>query len=108
MGSEMCIRDRIISQTDRLLTSFSERIDAWQAAIQTSSQASAAQSESLHELGRVLLRLTESEERLAQMQELLNSNLHSIQLTNTLEESANSLTAAVHVLSAKTNTRRAA
>jgi len=100
--------NQIVAQTDRLLTSFTERVDSWQNAIQTSSQASAAQSESLHELGRVLLRLTESEERLAQMQELLNSNLQSIQLTHTLEESANSLTAAVHVLSAKTNTRRAA
>lgn len=100
--------EQVVAQTDRVLASFTERIDAWQDAILTSSQASVAQSESLHDLGRVLLRLTESEERLAQLQEQLNGNLQSIQLANTLEESANSLTAAVSLLSAKTNTRRAA
>ena len=97
----------IVDQTDQLLESFSDRIESWQNAIQQSSKDSVQQSEALHQLGSILLRLSESEERLAALQQQLNENLHSVQLANTMEQSANSLTAAVHVLSARTNLRAA-
>lgn len=101
------VSQKIVDQTQTVLDSFTDRMSAWQSAIQQSSQDSVQQSEALHELGAVLLRMTESEERLAALQVQLNENLHSIQMASTIEESANSLTAAVHVLTAKT-TRRAA
>lgn len=101
------VSQTIVGQTQTVLDSFSERMGAWQAAIQQSSQDSVRQSESLHELGAVLLRMTESEERLAALQVQLNENLQSIQMASTIEESANSLTAAVHVLTAKTSRRAA-
>lgn len=98
----------IVDQADQLMDTFADRVDAWQNALQQSSQDSVQQSEALHQLGAIMLRLSESEERLAALQQQLNENLHSVQLANTMEQSANSLTAAVHVLTARTTTRRAA
>lgn len=100
--------DRIVGQTTKVLETFERRIGAWQEAICETTQASVGQSEALHELGAVLLKMNESEERLARLQRQLNDNLNSVRLAETVEESANSLTAAVHVLTARTSERRAA
>ncbi|MGB4708450.1 MAG: MotA/TolQ/ExbB proton channel family protein [Fuerstiella sp.] len=97
----------VVQQTEQILARFEDRVASWQDAIQHSSLASAEQSEALHQLGAILLRMTESEERLANLQKLLNENLHSLQLANTMEQSANSLTAAVHILTARTTHRAA-
>lgn len=95
-------------QLQQTLESFGTRIDLWQEAIKTSSLASAQQSEELHRLGRTLLQLTESEQRLIQLQQQLNDNLQSLQIVDTLEQTVSSLNAAVHVLTAKTHLRNAA
>jgi biopolymer transport protein ExbB/TolQ len=97
-----------VSQLQQSLSAFSDRLDSWQQAMQTSTLAAAGQSEQLHALGRTLLQLTESEERLAQLQRLLNENLETLQVVETLEQTVNSLNAAVHVLTAKTSLRAAA
>lgn len=86
---------------------FTRRMDSWQAALQQTSADATRQAEAVHELAAVLLRMSESEERLVALQRQLNDNLNSLQLANTIEESANSLTAAVHVLTAKTSRRAA-
>jgi biopolymer transport protein ExbB/TolQ len=96
------------SQMQRTLLAFCERVDAWQNALQTTALSSASQAEELHRLGRTMLQLTESEERLAQLQDLLNENLQTLQVVATLEQTVNSLNAAVHVLTAKTALRSAA
>lgn len=84
------------------------RIDAWHNALQVSSLASAQQSEELHRLGRTLLTLTESEQRLTQLQQQLNDNIQGIRVVETLEQTLSSLNAAVNVLTAKTHMRSAA
>lgn len=96
------------SQLETVLQGFETRVGAWQDALLTSSQQSAAQSEALHELGRTLLGLSESEERLAHLQQQLNENLQAVKVVETLEQTASSLTAAIHVLTAKTVYRPAA
>ncbi len=93
------------SQMQQTLLSFVERVDAWQNALQASSLSSASQAEELHRLGRTMLQLTESEERLAHLQNQLNQNLQSLEVVATLEQTVNSLNAAVHVLTAKTALR---
>ncbi|MEQ9406308.1 MAG: MotA/TolQ/ExbB proton channel family protein [Fuerstiella sp.] len=98
----------VVGQVERVLGTFEDRMLAWQQAMQSSSQESARQSEALHQLGATLLRLTESEERLAALQKQLNQNLQALQVAETMERTANSLTAAVHVLTAKTSMRNAA
>lgn len=95
-------------QMQQSLESFGSRIDLWQQALRTSSQDSARQSEELHQLGRTLLQMSESEQRLIQLQQLLNDNLQSLQIVDTLEQTVSSLNAAVHVLTAKTHLRSAA
>lgn len=100
--------NQVVQQTATLLSTFEERIASWQDAMMVSSQSSAQQSEALHELGATLLRMTESEERLTQLQKLLTDNLQALHVADTMEQTASSLTAAVHILTARTSGRRAA
>lgn len=100
--------DSVADRVGDAMNTFDQRVSAWQQALQTSSQDSARQSESLHELGALLLRLTESGGRISELQSQLNENLQALQVAETLERTANSLTAAVHVLTAKTSARHAA
>ncbi len=95
-------------QIQETLQAFVERVDSWQNALQTSSMSSASQAEELHCLGRTMLQLTESEERLAHLQNQLNQNLQTLEVVATLEQTLNSLNAAVNVLTAKTALRIAA
>lgn len=97
----------LLDQVADVGEAFTRRMDAWQSALQQSSSEATRQTEAVHELSALLLRMTESEERLVSLQRQLNDNLNSLQLANTIEESANSLTAAVHVLTAKTSRRAA-
>lgn len=99
---------QIVDEFANLTTTFSDRVTAWQDAMLTSSQSSVEQSEALHQLGATLLRMTESEERLAALQQQLNENLNALQVAETMEQTANSLAAAVHVLTAKASSRNAA
>lgn len=98
----------VMEQTQELLAKFEERIGTWQDALMTSSRDSVQQTEALHDLGATLLRMTESEERLVELQKLLNDNLQALRVADTMEQTASSLTAAVHVLTARTSPRRAA
>ena len=85
-----------------------DRITHWQQAMQESTTAAAAQTEALHELGRTLLKMQESEERLAGLQMQLNENLQAVQAADALEQAVSSLSAAVNVLTTKTSGRRSA
>ena len=99
----------IVAQTQQMLSQFDQRVQSWQDALLLSSQSSSAQSEALHQLGANLLRLQESEERLANLQQLLVDNLQALDVANTMEQTANSVAAAVHLLTARADgIRRAA
>lgn len=87
---------------------FSERIEQWQQAMLVSSTSAAEQTEALHELGRTLLKMNESEERLAALQSQLNDNLRAVETVDALEQAVSSLSAAVNVLTTKTSHRAAA
>lgn len=90
------------------LRSFAERVDQWQHALLVTSTSAAEQTEALHELGRTLLKMNESEERLAALQMQLNDNIKSVQTVDALEQAVSSLSAAVNVLTTKTAHRAAA
>jgi len=96
------------TQMQQTLQAFVDRVDAWQNAMQTTTLSAAGQTEELHRLGRTLLKMTESEERLIQLQDQLNRNLQTLQVVETLEQTVNSLNAAVSVLTAKTALRAVA
>ena len=87
---------------------FSERVGHWQQAMLISSTSAAEQTEALHELGRTLLRMNESEERLAGLQKQLNENLQAVQTVDVIEQAVSSLSAAVNLLTTKISHRAAA
>lgn len=98
----------LTSQLQSTMSQFVQKVDAWQSAMQATSLSAAGQAEELHKLGRTMLQLTESEQRLTQLQDQLNQNLQTLQVVETLEQTVNSLNAAVAVLTAKTSLRAAA
>jgi biopolymer transport protein ExbB/TolQ len=95
-------------QMQQNLMTFVNRVDLWQNAMRESSLASAGQAEELHRLGRTMLQLTEAEQKLVQLQEALNANLQTLQMVSTLEQTVQSLNAAVSILTSKTSMRVAA
>ncbi len=97
-----------VQQMQQTLTTFVDRVDLWQNAMRESSLASAGQAEELHRLGRTMLQLTEAEQKLVQLQETLNENLHTLQMVATLEQTVQSLNAAVSILTSKSYMRAAA
>ena len=99
--------DTLIGRVDELMESLTHRLMSWQEAMQTSSVESVRQSEAIQELGAILLRVTESGDQIATLQQQLNQNLQALQVAETMEQTASSLTAAVHVLTARTSNRAA-
>ncbi|MCH2211203.1 MAG: MotA/TolQ/ExbB proton channel family protein [Fuerstiella sp.] len=90
------------------LCSFSDRVDHWQRAMLVSSTSAAEQTEAIHQLGRTLMKMNESEERLAGLQKQLNDNLQAVRTADALEQAVSSLSAAVNLLTTKTSHRTAA
>ncbi|MDA1232522.1 MAG: MotA/TolQ/ExbB proton channel family protein [Planctomycetota bacterium] len=97
-----------VQQMQQSMMTFTDRVDLWQNAMRESSLASAGQAEELHRLGRTMLQLTEAEQKLVQIQESLNENLQTLQMVATLEQTVQSLNAAVSILTSKTSMRVAA
>jgi len=90
------------------MTQFAERIEQWQKAMAASTTSAAEQTEAIHSLGRTLLKMHESEERLANLQSQLNDNIQAVQTAEALEDAVSSLSAAVNLLTTKTSHRAAA
>ncbi len=97
-----------VQQMQQTMMTFIDRVDLWQNAMRESSIAAAGQAEELHRLGRTMLQLTEAEQKLAQLQQSLNDNLQTLQMVGTLEQTVQSLNAAVSILTSKTSMRVAA
>lgn len=90
------------------MNQFAARIEQWQNAMKVSSLSAAEQTEALHSLGRTLLQMHESEQRLANLQSQLNDNIQAVRTAEALEEAVSSLSAAVNLLTTKTSHRAAA
>ncbi len=97
-----------VQQIHQTMMTFIDRVDLWQNAMRESSIAAAGQAEELHRLGRTMLQLTEAEQKLAQLQQSLNDNLQTLHMVGTLEQTVQSLNAAVSILTSKTSMRVAA
>ena len=97
-----------VQQMQQTMMTFVDRVDLWQNAMRESSLASAGQAEELHRLGRTMLQLTEAEQKLVHLQESLNENLQTLQMVATLEQTVQSLNAAVSILTSKSYMRAAA
>ncbi|MCA9060491.1 MAG: MotA/TolQ/ExbB proton channel family protein, partial [Planctomycetaceae bacterium] len=71
------------TQLQQSIGEFTSHVAQWQQALQQSSLAAADQSEQLHGLGRTLLQLQESEERLSGLQQQMNESLQSARILET-------------------------
>lgn len=84
-----------------------DRVAGWQEQLQESTASSRGQIEELKQQGQLLLQLSAQEERLAQLQQRLTDNLNALRETESFEETLHSLTAAVHLLTARAHSRAA-
>lgn len=78
-----------------------ERVDAWQKQLQHTTETGREQLDELRRQRDVLLQLAGQEDRLARLQQQLTENLQALQATETFEETLHSLSAAVHLLTAR-------
>jgi len=88
-------------QWDELLDALTEKLDRWQTALQSATETGTSQIQELQSQGEVLLRIVSEETELARLQQTLADNLDSVRAVETFEETLHSLTAAVHLLTAK-------
>ena len=80
---------------------FAQKIGHWQAALQESSTTAAAQMEAIHEQGQRLLQILEQGDELNRLQETLSRNLDTINAAEKFDEAVHNLSAAVHLLTAR-------
>lgn len=99
--------ERQHQRLETLTAGMSERIAAWQQQLEVVTETSREQVDELGRQRDVLLQLSTQEERLAQLQERLTDNLSALQTTANFEETLHSLSAAVHLLTARTRPQAA-
>jgi biopolymer transport protein ExbB/TolQ len=95
------------ARNEDLLDSLSERMTQWQSALSHSSEAVAAQLDTLTEYTRQLNKLAQQQEQLAQVERQLSDNLEAVRAAETFEQTLHNLTAAVHLLTARAKPRAA-
>lgn len=90
-----------------LIQTLSQAVSGWQEELRQSSEVGIAQSEELRQQGELLARIVDSEEGLARLQGNLKDNLEALRSLETFDETLHSLTAAVHLLTARARPRAA-
>jgi len=86
---------------ERVTADIAQRIAAWQEQLQQSTDSGREQLEELRQQRETLLELASQEERLGQLQQRLTDNLAALRSTESFEETLHSLSAAVHLLTAR-------
>ncbi len=95
------------SQNDQLVNAVSREVAGWQTDMQETTGALTRQSDQLQSQGETLLRIVEQEEQLGRLQNRLTENLQAIQSAEVFEETLHSLSAAVHLLTARAKPKAA-
>ncbi len=95
------------TQIGHLVDSLSEKVAAWQAQLQQGTDAGTQQLEQLRSQQELLLQILGQEEQLTRLQARLTENLEAVRSTETFEETLHSLSAAVHLLTARVKPKAA-
>lgn len=95
------------AEVDRLLQGLSGQVSQWQAHLQETAASGNNHLEELRRQGEVLSQIVDQEADLARLQGRLADNLEVVRATETFEQTMNSLSAAVHLLSARTRPKAA-
>jgi len=86
---------------EQLGAEISERVTQWQERLRQATETGGEQLDELRRQREMLLKLSDQEERLARLQENLTDNLAALRNTENFEETLHSLSAAVHLLTAR-------
>ncbi|MCX7421448.1 MAG: MotA/TolQ/ExbB proton channel family protein [Planctomycetia bacterium] len=89
------------------LEAFGQTVQAWQVNLQSVQATSQSLVTELNSQGRLLLKITEQEAGLHQLQAQLNTNLQAIRNAEAFEETLHTLNAAVHLLTNRTHLKAA-
>lgn len=101
------LQDEQQAGLDRLTQAVAERVGAWQTELREATQAGAAQLGEIRKQREVLLEVAGQEEQIVRLQARLADNLDTLRASETFEETMHSLSAAVHLLSARTKPKAA-
>lgn len=95
------------AQTEDTVDRLVETMRQWESGIERSTRAVEAQLEQLQQLNETTLRLADQEQQLVSLQRTLSDNLQAVQAAETFEQTLHNLTAAVHLLTARTRPKAA-
>lgn len=96
-----------VRANERHLEAFGQTVQAWQQNLQSVQATSQTLVTELNSQGRLLLKITEQEAGLQQLQAQLNTNLQAIRNAAAFEETLHTLNAAVHLLTNRTQLKAA-
>lgn len=101
------LREEQATRMEELLTSVTQNVGGWQSQLKESTDAASEQLAELRRQGEVLCKVVEQEEHLARLQSRLTENLEAVRAAETFDETLHSLSAAVHLLAARTKPKAA-
>ncbi|MFK7779442.1 MAG: MotA/TolQ/ExbB proton channel family protein [Gimesia sp.] len=99
---------RQTSQIEQATKEIAGEVKQWNQQLKDSSEVSSLQLEALNSQSENLLKIVGQEEHLVGLQRRLAENLDAIRATETFEETLHSLSAAVHLLTARSSRNHAA
>ncbi len=95
------------TRIEELAQTISQNVSSWQTQLHESTQTGTAQLGELRKQSETLLNVVAQEEQLTRLQERLSQNLESVRAAETFEETLHSLSAAVHLLTARAKPKAA-
>ncbi len=101
-------QSRQTSQIELATKEIAGEVRQWNQQLKDTSEVSTLQIEALNSQSENLLKIVGQEEHLVGLQKRLAENLDAIRATETFEETLHSLSAAVHLLTARSNRNHAA
>ncbi|WP_298860097.1 MotA/TolQ/ExbB proton channel family protein [uncultured Gimesia sp.] len=99
---------RQTTQIEQATKEIAGEVKQWNQQLKDSSEVSSLQLEALNSQSENLLKIVGQEEHLVGLQRRLSENLDAIRATETFEDTLHSLSAAVHLLTARSSRNNAA
>lgn len=101
-------QNRQTTQIEQATKEIAGEVRQWNQQLKDTSEISSLQVEALNSQSETLLKIVGQEEHLIGLQGRLTENLDAIRAAETFEETLHSLSAAVHLLTARSNRKNAA
>jgi len=96
-------QSRSTTQFEQATREIADEVRHWNQQMKDSSEVSSLQIEALNSQSEQLLKIVDQEEHLIGLQKRLTENLDAIRAAETFEETLHSLSAAVHLLTARSS-----